>query len=156
ALVMLILLLGFRRFAGRRGLTLHETAILYCLFLLAALVSSRGLMEKLLPALIAPHYFAKPPNRWAEEFFPYLPPWAVAFGPAGSDVQPVSRAYYEGLRAGQPLPWALWIRPLAAWSLLVGMMFGAFLCMAALLRRPWVEHERLAFPLTQLPLELMQ
>jgi hypothetical protein len=156
ALVMLILLLGFRRFAGRRGLTLHETAILYCLFLLAALVASRGLMEKLLPALIAPHYFAQPPNRWAEEFFPYLPPWAVAFDPAGPAVQPVSRAYYEGLRVGQSLPWTLWIRPLAAWSLLVGMMFGAFLCMAALLRRPWVEHERLAFPLAQLPLELMQ
>lgn len=156
ALVMLALLLGFRRLTRNRFLTTAEMATLYCMFLIAALVSSRGLMEKLIPALIAPHYFAQPPNHWAADYFPQLPSWAVPFDPRGPSSQFVSKAYFEGLRGGQAVPWSLWIRPLAVWAALVGLMFGAFLCLAALLRRPWVEHERLAFPLTHLPLEMMR
>jgi|SRR5579884_484309 len=156
ALVMLALLIGFRRIAGRHRLTSIEIATLYGMFLIAALVASRGLMEKLIPALIAPRYFAQPPNTWAEDYFPHLPAWAVPFDPHGPASQLVARGFYEGLHAGQPIPWDRWIVPLAAWAILIGFVFGAFLCLAALLRRPWVEHERLAFPLTHLPLEMMR
>src|SRR5689334_9528322 len=59
ALVMLALLLGFRALpSGRLRLSTNELAILYCMFLLAALVASRGLMEKLISPLAVPAYFA--------------------------------------------------------------------------------------------------
>ena len=38
---------------------------------------------------------------------------------------------------------------------LVVFVFFAFLCLAAILRRQWVENEKLSFPLTQLPLEFV-
>jgi hypothetical protein len=155
ALVMLAILLGFQRVAGRWRLSRAEVAILYGMFLVAALVASRGSMEKLVPALISPHYLDSPAKSWASKFFQHLPDWAYTFDPRGPATQQVSKAYFEGLQPGEAVPWALWIPPLLAWAILVALMYGAFLCLAALLRRPWVDQERLAFPLTRVPLEMM-
>jgi hypothetical protein len=159
ALGGLLLLLGARhalRLGPRWRLAPHELAGIYGMLLLAALTSSRGLVEKLLPLLVAPNYFASATNHWRDLFFPHMKRWLVAFDPAGPAGQDVARSYYEGLRAGDPIPWLLWLIPLLAWSALAGMVFLAFLCLASLLRRQWVEHERLAFPLAQLPLEMIR
>jgi hypothetical protein len=142
--------------SSRWRLEAHERAAIYGMLLVAALASSRGLVEKMLPLLVAPNYFAGATNHWRELFFPQMRPWLVAFDPGGSPGQSVARAYYEGLRAGEPIPWAAWVAPVLAWGLLAGLVFFAFLCMASLLRRPWMEHERLSFPLAQLPLEMVR
>jgi hypothetical protein len=126
------------------------------MLLMAALVGSRGLVEKMLPLLVAPDYYASGTNHWRDRFFPQIKPWLVAFDPRGGPGQPVAQAYYESLRAGQPIPWQAWVVPVGAWSILAGLVFFAFLCLASLLRRPWMEHERLAFPLAQLPLEMVR
>ena len=41
------------------------------------------------------------------------------------------------------------------WSILIGAVFWAFLCMATLFRRQWIDRERLSFPLAYLPLALV-
>jgi hypothetical protein len=159
ALGGLLLLVGARhllRAGPRWRLRADELAAIYGMLLLAALASSRGLVEKLLPLLVAPNYFANATNHWRERFFPEMRPWLVAFDAAGAPGQNVARAYYESLRAGEPIPWSAWIVPLLAWSVLAGLVFFAFLCLASLLRRPWMEHERLSFPLAQLPLEMIR
>jgi hypothetical protein len=162
ALGGLLLLVGARELGrrwrrGRRWrLDPHELAAIYGMLLIAGLVSSRGLMEKLIPLLVAPNYFASATNHWRDRFFPQMKPWLVAFDTTGPPAQPLVRAYYEGLRTGVPIPWQAWVVPLLAWLLLAGLVLFAFLCLASLFRRPWMENERLAFPLTQLPLELVR
>src|SRR5438093_651581 len=142
---------------GRRWrLDPHELAAIYGMLLIAGLVSSRGLMEKLIPLLVAPNYFASATNHWRDRFFPQMKPWLVAFDTTGPPGQTLVRAYYEGLRVGVPIPWQAWVVPLLAWLLLAGLVLFAFMCLASLFRRPWMEQERLAFPLTQLPLELVR
>lgn len=37
---------------------------------------------------------------------------------------------------------------------MLGAVIVVFLCMASLLRRQWVEHERLSFPLAEIPLHI--
>jgi hypothetical protein len=159
ALGGLLLLVGVRYSLGRSKrwrLERQELATIYAMLLIAALVGSRGLIEKMLPLLVAPDYFANPTNHWRDRFFPHIKPWLVAFDPKGPPGQTIARAYYESLRAGEPIPWQAWIVPLFAWSALAGLVFFAFLCLASLLRRPWMENERLAFPLAQLPLEMVR
>jgi hypothetical protein len=153
----LLLLVGARYVAFRSprwGLKPHELAAIYGMLLVAALAGSRGLVEKLLPLLVAPNYLVGP--GWQDRFYPQMKPWLVAFDPAGPAKQPVARAYYEGLSLGELLPWQAWIVPLAAWLVLAGLVFFAFLCLASLLQRPWMEHERLPFPLAELPLEMVR
>lgn len=157
---ILVLLLagqaGLKRLSPRLRLQPHELATVYMMMLLAAMVSSRGLLQKLIPLLVVPNYDATPANGWQRLFFPYIKRFAVPFDPSGGPKQPVAARFFDGLRPGEQLPWAAWVGPLAAWGALVAMVFAAYLCLAVLLRRQWVDNEKLAFPLVQLPLEMVR
>jgi hypothetical protein len=48
----------------------------------------------------------------------------------------------------------LWLPKVGAWTLLLGLLTTAMLCINALLREQWIHQERLAFPVVQIPLAL--
>jgi hypothetical protein len=154
-LLCLLLLNALLRAVSRRlALSPQDLLVAYCMMVLAAMISSRGLMEKLLPLLVSANYFATDGNDWRDKYFPHLREWLVPFDPRGAPQQEVATRFFERLRAGETIPWARWYVPLLVWSLLVLLVFGAFLCLANLLRRQWVDNEKLSFPLVQLPLEM--
>jgi len=49
-------------------------------------------------------------------------------------------------------PWGLLLKPLAAWVGFSLVLYLTFFCMMSLVRRQWVENERLAFPVLVVPL----
>ncbi|RKY04825.1 hypothetical protein DRP77_02765, partial [Candidatus Poribacteria bacterium] len=153
-LIVLNRLLG--RIHPRLPLTERELMVVYCMMLLASMICSRGLMEKLIPALIAVNYYANDTNEWAEIFFKNINPYLVPFDVSGKGAQPVAVKFYEGLDPTEPIPWGRWIPPLLVWGVVVVLIFFGFLCMAAILRRQWVDNEKLTFPLVQLPLEFVR
>ncbi len=157
---MLVLILGVQavltRFSARLRLRPHEMFTIYVMMLLASMVSSRGLLQKLIPLLIVPDYYATPENGWKSKFFAFIPRWVVPFDPNGDPKQFVAARFYEALRPGEHIPWQLWIVPLCCWAVFVALVFTAMLCLAVLLRRQWVDNEKLAFPLVQLPLEMVR
>jgi len=155
-LFIVLLRLALRKVGGLFGLNASEILVIYCMILVAAMISSRGLMEKVLPLFVTINYYANRANEWHELYDPHLKPWMVAYDPSKTGIQPVSRGYFEGLWEGEEIPWHLWAVPLAAWSALVLLVFFAFLCLASILRRQWVENERLTFPLVQLPVEMVR
>ena len=104
-----------------------------------------------LAILSAPYYAATPENDWAGFIHPYLPSWAVP-----QDTGEAMRWFYEGMPAGQNLPYEVWIGPLAWWlSLIIVVQFVCF-CLVVIFRRQWVDHERLIFPLAELPRRLVE
>lgn len=157
---MLVLLLGVQailtRFSERLRLKTHELFTVYVMMLFSAMVSSRGLLQKLIPLLIVPNYMATSENGWKRLFWSHIPKFLVPWNPDGDPKQEVSSRFYEALRPGETLPWQLWIVPLILWGIFVALMFGAFLCLAVILRRQWVDNEKLTFPLVQLPLEMIR
>jgi len=157
---MLVLLLGVQALAGRFSqkfrLKAHELFTVYVMMLFAAMVSSRGLLQKLIPLLIVPNYMATPENSWKRLFFSHIPKILVPWNPDGDPKQDVSTRFYEALRPGETIPWQLWIVPLILWGIFVALMFTSFLCLAVILRRQWVDNEKLTFPLVQLPLEMIR
>jgi len=138
------------------GLTQQELMMIYCMMLIASMISSRGMMEKLIPALIAVNYYANEPNGWAELFFPNIKSWLVPFDPSKGAQQPIAVGFYEHLDPSDPIPFAPWVMPLLAWGILILMIFFGFLCLASILRKQWVDNEKLTFPLVQLPLEFVR
>ena len=100
----------------------------------------------LLAIISSPYYGATPENDWAGNIHPYLPDWVVPR--ADGDAM---RWFYEGLPKGQALPFDVWIGPLF-WllSLILTVYFACF-CLVVIFRRQWVEHERLVFPLMEMP-----
>jgi Family of unknown function (DUF6785)/Domain of unknown function (DUF6784) len=156
-LLFLLIVLNrvLRRWAPRAALVPPELAIIFVMMVLASMISSRGVMEDLLPTLAGLNYYADG-NGWAAQYFPHIKPWMVPWDPNGPPKQEVTRAFYEGYFYGEPIPWRAWVGPVLVWSVLLGAVFCAFLCLATILRRQWSDQERLAYPLVQLPLEMIR
>ena len=127
-----------------------EILTVWAMVIIAAGIPSSGLMRYLLPHLVAPHYYATRTNHWEGLFLAHLPSYLFVTDPEAV------RAFFEGVHRGQPIPWGAWATPLAWWSVFVACLFTSFFCLATLLRKPWVEHERLAFPLVKLPVLLAE
>jgi hypothetical protein len=132
------------------GLSSTELIVIFVMMVVASAIPTWGLVTNLFHILTRPFYYATPENHWADLIQPLLPRWLAPRDPD------VSRYFYEGLPADRGMPWRQWLIPMLAWG---SAMLAAFLLMVStmvMLRRPWVEHERLVFPLTQLPLEMLR
>ena len=117
---------ALRRLGSRFALTSPEMAVIHVMMLLAAMISSRGLMEKLIPTMVGQNYFADATNKWATLYFPTIRKWLVPWDPAGSEKQWLAARFFEGLRTWEQLPWVQWLAPLAAWSVLVLVVVSGF------------------------------
>jgi hypothetical protein len=138
------------RFRPGWALATGELITAYIMMICACAVSTMGLASQLLPIITAPFYYATPGNDWANLIQPHIRPALV---PQGEEA---INAFYEGLPAGAHIPWGAWLRPLAVWLPFLFTLHVVMICMAVLLRRQWVERERLNFPLTQVPLAMVQ
>jgi len=148
--VVLVLNTALKTLRRAWGLTEGELAIVFVMAAVAITMPTHGTAGYLLSFICAPHYLATPENRWAEYFFPYLPRWAVVDGG-----EPL-RWFFEGLPHGESIPWMVWLVPLVPWLAFVGAGLFACLCVISILRRQWMEHERLAYPLAEMTTELIR
>ncbi len=154
-LLFLLALNGiWKRIRKRNILSSEEMLLIYVMLIIGALLSSFGLGEQLLPNLAGVNYFATPENKWRTLFFSHIPRWLVPWDPQGGEKQAVAKDFYEGLHYGEPIPWGAWLLPLFSWSIFALLLFSSMFFMAKLIRRQWIEIERLSFPLLQLPLEI--
>jgi hypothetical protein len=153
-----LLVLGnrlIRRLRAHWALKPGELAVIYVMMVLSAMVSARGGPRRLIGLLTGPNYYANPGNNWETTLFPHVPPHLVPWSPDGEARQPVVTALFDGLHQGEPIPWGAWLGPIAHWIVVIALLFGAFICLATLLRAQWADRERLSFPLAQLPIEML-
>lgn len=136
--------------AGRRlKLGPRELIVVYVMTLLACSIPTMGLTCQLLPIMSGFHYYASPENHWADLLLPHIPEWLVPVGPG------TIKYFYEGLPPGVLIPWVAWLRPLGWWFLFIFAFQAVSLCLMVIVRKQWVENERLIYPLVQLPMEMV-
>lgn len=133
----------------RYALTTGELAVVYIMSLVASAIPSYGLTEVLLPAM-ASMYYATPENKWFEDIVPRIEPWLMPQDPEAV------RSFFEGLPQGQGIPWGVWTTPLIAWLSFVLVLYFVMFCVTVILRKQWIERERLVFPLVKLPTEMIE
>ncbi len=148
ALLLLVPLnLLVRRFAPRAALTQPELLLIYSMNVVAVYIGGIGQMQFLNPELVGWQHFATPANKWAN-WFDYVRPWAVP-NPA------VVHDYYSGKSSFfTPAHLIGWAGAIAVWSAFLLVLLACFYCIATLVRKQWVENERLIFPIVQIPLEI--
>lgn len=152
--VVILANLLLRALSKRMRLRPQEIIVIYMMILVASLSTSRGILERWIPTLIAVNYFTTETNHWDKLYYENIPQWSVVFNTDDQGVQRSSVDFYEGLRPGRAIPWGLWVKPLGMWCILLAALIMAYACMASILRRQWVDNEKLTFPLVYLPLEL--
>lgn len=67
---------------------------------------------------------------------------------------PVIRWFYESLPEGERVPYRAWIAPYLIWTPYIFLLYWFLLWCAALMSYRWERHERLLYPLMQIPLEI--
>ena len=146
-LLTLYLALGWcrRSWALQRG----ELITIFFMMMVASAIPTKGVNGLLLPMITGTFYYATPENDWANQIHPLLPHWILV-----ADPQTV-KEFYEGASSRGGIPWAHWLPPLGAWLLLYGSLYLAVTSISVILRRQWVQHERLIYPLMQVPLAMM-
>ena len=151
AVCALLLIIAFnllvKRFRPQAALTQPELLMIYSMHVIATYLSGIGMMQFLAPALVGWKFFATPENKW-NNWFHFIRLWAVpdprvvpAFYAGQSTL--FSRANLTG-----------WAGAAAVWTSFLMVMLFCFYCIATLMRRQWVENERLIFPIVQIPLEI--
>ena len=104
------------------------------------------MMEILVSTLGHAFWFATPENDWKDLFWRYIPRW-LAVADKG-----VLSGYYEGdstLHTKQHL--LGWLTPVLNWFAFLFALLFVMLCITVIVRRPWTEDEKLAYPIIQLP-----
>ena len=137
------------RFASSLAFTAGELLLIYIMVTMVSTISGHAMMAILMGTLAHPYWFATPENEWAQLFWQHIPSWITV-----SDTEWL-RGYYEGestiftsehLRA--------WLVPVLVWSGFIFVLYGSLLCIGLVLRKQWMEHEKLSFPLTHLPVQM--
>jgi hypothetical protein len=139
-----------RRISVRLALEAKELLVVYIMMLAAAPFCSVALTVPSIITSVGSTYLTIKDKHWVDAFFQYVPDWFRV-----TDVR-AAAWFYEGKPPSAAIPWGAWLTPLTMWLIFGLLWYFAYFCLAALVRRQWIEHERLAFPLAELPLQIVR
>ena len=148
-LIVLMALNGLlRRYAPRRAWMRGELLTAYAMLATTVGLAGGGFVPFLASTMPAPTYFGTTDNHWAN-WFHFLRPWVTVTDPESV------RSYYEGQsRFFTPEHLNAWAMPILFWSAFLLALLGWGYCVNTLLRRAWMDQEKLLFPIAQIPLEI--
>ena len=135
-----------KRFLPRLALSQGELLVIYVMLSVASATAGHSMMEILVSTLGHAFWFATPENDWKDLFWRYIPSW-LAVSDKG-----VLSGYYEGdstLHTKQHL--LGWLTPVLNWFAFLFTLLFVMVCITVIVRRPWTEDEKLAYPIIQLP-----
>ncbi len=138
-----------RRIRYDLALTRSELVTVYIMMLIASAIPNRGVMS-LIPVIAAPYYYKTPENQWDENILPYIRDWLVP------NDNLAAKYLYEGLPQGMPTPWMVWIQPLLIWFSFFIVLYVVMIAMMVILRKQWMDNERLVYPIMQLPMDMLR
>jgi hypothetical protein len=142
--------LAVKAWRGRPWLEQGEMLVVYVMVAMACVFAGHDMLQNLFGVLGHPQNFASASNGWEGKFFSYLPRWLFVM-----DKENVT-TFYAGNADVYHRPDLLkpWVLPLFWWGIFVFIQALLFLSFNVLIRRAWTEHEKLSFPLVQLPLAM--
>jgi len=149
-LAVLFIVAGLSSLLARRwriGLSRQEILVIYAIVMVGAPLMSHGILLWWISASIGQPYFGRAVPQWEPTFFQYIPRWFYPSDPAAVE------GFFQG---SAHVPWSLWSLPLAAWISFFIALFLANLFLLLILKRQWISHERLAFPIALVPLETVR
>ncbi|HUU54148.1 MAG TPA: DUF6785 family protein [Armatimonadota bacterium] len=129
-----------------RSFTRAELLVVYGMLIVSVGLAMQGGLPYIVSATTFPFYMATPENGWEHMMWPHIPLFLRLTNPE------YVTWFWEGAPKGSGIPWGVWLTPLLAWGgFTVALMAGMF-SLAALMRKDWIERQRLAFPLVDVPL----
>lgn len=148
-LLLVIFNIVLKKIAPQIALSQAEQLMIYTMIVMLSTISGHPMMGYLLPAIEHVFWFATPENEWEQLFADYLPKWLTVHD------KDVLRGYFQGessLYIDKHLH--TWLPPVISWSLFIIALWLVLLFTSVVLRKQWMEKEKLSYPIVQLPLTM--
>lgn len=139
-----------RRIRNRLALHPSELFLIYMMLAIATGAAGHDTLEMLTQTIGHPFWFGSPENEWPDLFYKNLPRWLMV-----DDKNVLEGFYTYGENFYEPKVFYTWLRPLLFWTAFLIVLYFCMVCINILLRKQWIEREKLAFPIAQPPLGLM-
>ena len=140
-----------KRVAPRWMFTPTEMMVIFCITTLSAIISGGDLLQNMLPNLMWAHGYSAPTDL-SRKLFAYVPDWFIPSDPL------VIKQFFSGShdfwRFFKPDILGAWAVPLAFWGGFLFLLAFTMLCLSSVLRRQWIDQEKLTFPIIELPLTM--
>ena len=148
-LIVLVINAPIRAISPGRAIRRGELLLIYVMLSFATTLAGCDVLQAVLSVLGHSFWFATEENEWRTLFWDHLPRWLTV-----SD-RSALQGYYTGessLYLAHHLK--VWTPVVFAWLILFLVLSVIFLCLNTILRRQWMQRERLTFPIIQLPLAM--
>ena len=148
-LAMTFLNMIVRRIFPRVALQPRDLLVVYSMLAVGSAFSGHDCIPRLMGLIPYAFRFATPENDWEALLFHHLPEWLVV-----KDPKAVNDFYEGGVNFFTEGYFQYWIVPILSWSLVIFLLMLIFLCLTSIVRKQWIENEKLAYPIIQIPLEI--
>lgn len=140
-----------QRFLPRIALVQSELVVVYLMLSIASGITGHDMLEILVPMLGHAFRFATPENEWQQLFLPFLPEWLTVSN------NNLLQGYYEGDLPLYTFETLLgWATPVLWWTVFISVLIFGMLCINIIIRKQWIEYEKLSYPIIHLPLQLTE
>lgn len=140
-----------RRYWPRLAFTPAEMIAFFILLSVATTPSGQDTMKTTFGTMQGSARFADEVNHWDQLYMDKLP-----LAMTVNDQRALDRLWEGDSSILEPRNYLVWGGPVFLWWLLYTCMWTAPAGLAVLLRKRWVEQERMGFPIVQLPYEMSQ
>ena len=148
-LVLIGLSVILRRLHPTLAFTQSELLTIYAMLCQASVFAGRDMLQVLVPLMGNGFWYATTENEWAQLFHQHLPEWLVV------GKQEVLQGFYKGESTFYlQTNIQAWLLPTLIWVCFCLVIGVTMLCINVLIRKQWQEHERLTYPIAQLPYEI--
>jgi hypothetical protein len=163
------------RLLSRLRLRHGEILVIFAFVAITAAMPGVGLFRQVMPCLMVPQYFGQPSDHLAEMSQTIPTAWA----PTDPEV---ARIFWEGEDVSPPtfgveavpvvggvlasvvrfftgpllVPWQHWLVPMLLWTAYISTYLLTGFCLVTLFQRSWERDEHLNFPVSNLPVELIE
>ena len=148
--LLFVLLLTVQVALGRWGFRRGELVVIFAMMAVATAIPTRGVVGMLLPMITGTFYYATPENQWADLVHPFLS------GLDGGVRPSCGKGIFTRAPKASAIPYDVWLKPLGRWFAFYAAFYATIIAAISILRRQWVDNERLVFPLAQVPLAMIQ
>ncbi len=160
-LALTIANIAISRVLPQYGFSRQELVVIYVMMTTSTVLSSSGGLHFLIPTLTAAHWFATPENNWAELFHKLIPDWLAQKDPEALKAFYLSypseflKTHGPGLGAWLAIL-KNWVTQLIVWTGFIFIFASSTLFLVIILRKRWIEQERLPFPTVTVPMEVLR
>jgi len=149
-LIVVLLNQLVKKFLPKSSLSNSELLVIYVMLNMGSAIAGHGFMQILIPIMGHGFWYATPENDWANLFHRYLPTWLTV-----QDMSALKDHYKGSLTFYTAEHIKAWIIPIVSWTGFIFVFVFLMICVSVVVRKQWVEREKLAYPMTRLPYEMI-